>query len=117
MRRIGAVLFLIALIGVFVIGCGNNFTGSEFIGKWVKSDRASETTEIKRNGESFIVIQIAPTFIGKVVNNGEKKTREYPAVFKDAVLTVNTGSEPIVISYVKDGDYLLVGRDKFIRQK
>ena len=116
MRRIVAMLFLTVLMGVFAAGCGN-ITGSEFIGKWVNNDRVSETTEIKRNGESFIVAQTAPTFIGKVVNNGEKKTREYPATFKDAVLTVNTGSEPITISYVKDGDYLLVGGQKFIRQK
>jgi len=118
MRRIVAILFLTVLMGVFAMGCGNIIDrGNEFIGKWINNDRASETTEIKRNKESFIVIQTAPTFIGKVVNNGEKKTREYPATFKDAVLTVNTGSEPITISYVKDGDYLLVGGHKFIRQK
>jgi len=116
MKRIVSILFLICLIGVFAIGCGNTM-GNEFIGKWVNNDRSSETSEIKRNGESFIVTQTAPTFIGKVANNGEKKTREYPATFKDAVLTVNTGSEPITISYVKDGDYLLVGGHKFIRQK
>lgn len=116
MRRMISILFLAVFIGVFAVGCGN-IAGSEFVGQWVRSDRASETTEIKRNGENFIVIQIAPTFIGKVVNNGERKAREYPAVLKDGVLNVNTGAEPIIISYVKDGDYLLVGKDKFVRQK
>ncbi|HEY3423966.1 MAG TPA: hypothetical protein VGL27_04150 [Negativicutes bacterium] len=117
MRHRVAILFLIVLTGVFAIGCGTNITGSEFIGKWVKSDRASETTEIKRNGENFIVTQIAPTFVGKVANNGEKKAREYPAVLKDGILTATTGSEPLIISYVKDGDYLLVSGQNFIRQK
>ncbi len=116
MRRIVAILSLIVLMGVFAMGCGN-IMGNEFIGKWVNNDRASETTEIKRNGENFIVDQTVPTFIGKVINNGEKKTREYPAIFKDGVLTVNKGSESIAISYVKDGDYLLIGGNKFIRQK
>ena len=118
MRRIVTILSLSVLMGVFTMGCGNIIdSGNEFIGKWVNSDRTSETAEIRRNGESFIVAQTAPTFIGKVVNNGEKKTREYPATFKDATLTVNTGSEPMTISYVKDGDYLLVGGHKYIRQK
>lgn len=116
MRRIVAVLSLIVLMGVFTIGCGN-IMNNEFIGQWVNNDRASETTEIKRNGENFIVAQTAPTFIGKVVNNGEKKTKEYPAIFKDGVLNVKTEAEPIAISYVKDGDYLLIGGHKFIRQK
>ena len=116
MRRIVAMLFLTVLMGVFAAGCGN-ITGSEFIGKWVNNDRAAETVEIKRNGESFIVTQSTPTIIAKIVNNGEKITREYPAILKDAVLTVNTGSETSTISYVKDGDYLLFGGHKFIRQK
>ena len=116
MRRIVAILFLIVLMGVFAMGCGN-IMGNEFVGKWVNNDSTSETTEIKRNGESFIVSQTAPTFIGKVANNGDKKTREYPATFKDSLLTVNTGSESFTISYVKDGDYLLVGGHKFIKQK
>jgi len=117
MKRIVAILFLTVIMGVFAMGCGNIIdSGNQFIGKWVNIERASETAEIKRNGESFIVAQTAPTFIGKVVNNGEKKTREYPAILKDAVLTVNTGSETITISYVKDGDYLLVGGHKFIKQ-
>jgi len=118
MRRIVAILFSTVLMGVFTMGCGNIIdSGNDFIGKWVNNDRASEITEIKRNGENFIVAQTAPTFIGKVVNNGEKKTREYPAILKDAVLTVNTGSETMTISYVKDGNYLLIGGQKFIKQK
>ena len=116
MRRIIAILFLIVFMGVFALGCGN-ITGSEFIGKWVNNDRASETVEIKRNEQSFIVTQSAPIVIGKIVNNGEKKTTEYPAVLKDTILTVNKGSETITISYVKDGDYLLVGGHKFIKQQ
>jgi hypothetical protein len=118
MRKRVVILFLAILMGVFTMGCGNIINnGNEFIGKWVNNDRASETTEIKKNGDNFIVDQTAPTFIGKVINNGDKKTREYPAILKEDVLTVNTGAEPIVISYVKEGDYLLIGGHKFIRQK
>ena len=116
MRRLVAILFLIVLMGVFATGCAN-ITGNEFIGNWVNNDRASESLEIKRNGENFIVSQSAPTVIGKIVNNGEKKTTEFPAVFKESLLTVNKGSETITISYVKEGDYLLVGGHKFIKQK
>ena len=101
---------------VFAAGCGN-ITGSEFIGKWVNTDRAAETVEIKLNGESFIVTQSTPTIIAKIFNNDEKIIREYTAILKDGVLTVNTGSEANTISYLKDGDYLLFEGHKFIRQK
>ena len=116
MRRIIGILFLTALLGIFAAGCGN-VTGSEFIGKWVNSERDAETIEIKRNGESFIVTRSTPTIVDKIVKNGEKKTTEHPAIFKDKVLTVNMGSEPITISHIKDGNYLQVGGHKFIRQK
>lgn len=116
MRRIAAILFLVVLMGILATGCGN-IKGNEFIGKWVNNDRSAESIEIKRNGESFILTRSTPTLVDKVVKNGEKKTTEHPAVFKDDVLTVNTGSESITISYVKDGDYLLMGGHKFIRQK
>ncbi len=116
MRRIAAILFLIVLMGTFATGCGN-ITGNEFVGKWVNNDRAAESIEIKRNGESFSVIRSTPTLVDKVVKNGEKKTTEHPGIFKDGVLTVNTGSESITISHVKDGDYLLMSGHKFIRQK
>ena len=116
MRSIVAILLLTVLMGAFGVGCGN-ITGSEFIGKWVNSDRAAETVEIKRNGENFIVTQSTPTIVAKIVKNEEKITREYSAVLKDAVLIVNTGSKSNTITYVKDGDYLLFEGHKFIRQK
>lgn len=116
MRRIVAMLFSAVLMLVFAAGCGN-ITGGEFTGKWVNSERSAETVEIKRNGESFIVTQSTPTTIAKIVNNDEKKTREYTAVLKNGVLTVNTGSEAKTMSHVKDGDYLLYEEHKFIRLK
>jgi len=116
MRRIVAMLFLTVLMVVFAAGC-SNITGGEFIGKWVNTTRAAEIVEIKRNGESFIVTQSTPTIIAKIVNNDEKIISEYTAILKDGVLNVNTGSEANTISYVKDGDYLLFERHKFIRQK
>lgn len=117
MRRIVAALFLTVLMGVLTVGCGSLLSGNEFIGKWVNSERSAETLEIKKDGESFIVTRSTPTLVGKVVKNGERKTIDYPATYKDALLTVNTGSQPMTISYVKEGDYLLVDGQKFIKQK
>nr|WP_092069207.1 hypothetical protein [Dendrosporobacter quercicolus]NSL47387.1 hypothetical protein [Dendrosporobacter quercicolus DSM 1736]SDL87675.1 hypothetical protein SAMN04488502_1011064 [Dendrosporobacter quercicolus] len=116
MRRIVAMLFSTVLMLVFAAGCGN-ISGGEFTGKWVNSERSAETVEIKKSGEGFIVTQSTPTTIAKIVNNDERKTREYPAVLKDGVLAVSTGSETNTISYVKDGDFLLFEEHKFIRQK
>lgn len=116
MKRIVATFFLIILMGVLTAGCGN-IAGGEFVGKWVINESAAEKVEIKRNGESFVVVHTTPTFIGKVINSGESKTKEYPAVLKDGVLTINTGAESSVVSYVKEGEYLLFNGHKFIRQK
>ena len=116
MRRSITILILVVFMGFIAAGCGN-ITGNQFIGKWVNSERAAESVEIKRNGDSFIVTQTTPTMIAKIIDNNEKIIKEYPATLKDGVLIVNTGSGQSTVTYVKDGDSLLFENHRFIRQK
>ncbi len=110
MKRLLLFFILVVSFSAFLVGCGKE-SGSEYIGKWVNSKMASETLEIKRNGDNFIVTQTMPDFFGGT------KTSDYPAVFKDDVLTINAGLGPITMSYVKDDDTLVVGGNKFNHQK
>jgi len=116
MKRFATIILLTVIMGVIAAGCGN-ITGNQFVGNWVNSERAAETLEITRTGDSFTVTQSTPTIVAKIINNGEKIIKKYPATFKDGLLILNTGSETSRISYVKDGDHLLFEGHKFVKQK
>jgi len=116
MKRFTTIIFLTVIMGVVAAGCGN-IIGNQFVGNWVNSERAAETLEITRTGDSFTVTQSTPTIVAKIINNGEKIIKKYPATFKEDLLILNTGSETSRLSHVKDGDYLLFEGHKFVRQK
>jgi len=116
MKRFVTTIVLTVFMGVVAAGCGN-IASNPFVGNWVNSERAAETLEVTRNGDSFTVTQSTPTMVAKIINNNEKLIRKYPATFKDDLLLLNTGSETSRISHVKDGDYLLFEGHKFVRQK
>lgn len=110
MKRFLLFFILVVSFSAFLVGCGKE-SGSEYVGKWVNSKMASETLEIKRNGDNFIVTRTMPDFFGGT------KISDFPAVFKDGVLTINAGLGPITMSYVKDDDTLVMGGSKFNHQK
>ena len=116
MKRFTTIILLTVIMGVVAAGCGN-ITGNQFVGNWVNSERAAETLEITRTGDNFTVTQSTLTIVAKIINNGEKILKKYPATFKEDLLILNTGSETSRISHVKDGDYLLFEGHKFLRQK
>ncbi len=116
MKRFTIIIFFTVIMGVIAVGCGN-ITSNQFVGNWVNSERAAETLEITRIGDTFTITQSTPTIVAKLINNGEKIIKKYPATVKDDLLVLNTGSETSRISHVKGGDYLLFEGHKFVRQK
>ena len=71
MKRFVTTIVLTVFMGVVAAGCGN-IASNPFVGNWVNSERAAETLEVTRNGDSFTVTQSTPTMVAKIINNNEK---------------------------------------------
>ena len=100
-KLIPPLLFL----AVLTVACSRQ--GSEYLGKWVNTTKPSDTMEITRNGEQYLLS-------GKV-----------PATYKDGALQVAGPFGTITLTYIKSSDTLVLyqgagilsERDEFKRVK
>jgi uncharacterized protein (DUF2147 family) len=106
----GCVAMLIAVALVTLGGCGNK-EGDEFIGKW-QSTKGSETVEISRNDDGFI---IANTTAGRVMPGVAA------AAYRDGVLEFESAGMTESIPYDKQRDVIVLptmtGETPFSRVK
>ena len=86
LRVITISLFCIA----FLNGCRS--TGSEFLGKWVNKANPTDSFQVVRNGDEFLIVSPA----GKV-----------GAIYKDGALEVKGALLSADLTYVKQIDTLL----------
>ena len=103
------VFLIIALLFCMLMaGCSDTGNvesqSSTFVGKW---NNKAYSLEIKRNGNSFIL----------VMHRGKEAPKEYPAVLKGDVLIISTGLGDVPISHVKEDDTLLTDGKRFTRQQ
>lgn len=87
----------IALVGVIFLAlslacCAGNEKGAEFLGKWANIRHPSDTIEIIRNGDRFLIL----TGQGKI-----------GAAFKDGALEYPGFSGPNTMEYVRASDTLV----------
>jgi hypothetical protein len=78
------------LLAALVVGCSK--PGSDFVGKWVNTQDASEVLDISRNGDGFL--------IGA---NGQN----LGATYKDGALQMDGMMGAVSLTYVKSTDTLL----------
>lgn len=94
--------FACVAVALILSACGQK--GNEFVGNWQCVKYPSRSAQIERNGDNFLVKDIAPSFF----KSTEMKTNVMPAVYKDGVLQVSGGFGTANIGYVKDTDTLLM---------
>lgn len=97
MKRLACVAAALILTA-----CGQK--GNEFVGTWQCVKYPSRSAQIERNGDSFLVKDIAPS----VFKSSEIKTNVMPAVYKDGVLQLSVGSDTANVGYVEATDTLLM---------
>lgn len=97
MSRVVMITFALILSA-----CGQK--GNEFIGTWQCVKYPSRSAQIERNGNSFLVKDIAPS----VFKSSEIKTNVMPAVYNDGVLQLTIASSTANVGYVKATDTLLM---------
>ncbi len=78
-------------LSLLIVGC--SFHGSQFIGKWVNTKNASDTMEIIRNGEQYLLIS----------SDGSK----HGATYKDGFLQIPSGMGTTTLTYIKSSDTLI----------
>ena len=79
------------LVPALILGCTK--PGSEFVGKWTNSANASDTVDIARNADEFLITGPDGTKIG--------------ATLKDETLQMAQPMAGITFTYVKSSDSLL----------
>ena len=79
-------LSVLALCALILSACGHQH-GREFVGKWVSVDRPSDTLDISRDGDKFILAD---------------SQNELVAKYCDGTLTPNNGKG--WCAYLKDSD-------------
>ena len=78
------------LLTILFVGCSH--PGSVFLGKWVNTTNPSDTMEITRNGEQFLILA------------GHDKVG---ATFKDGSLQVQSMMGTMTLTYIKSSDTLV----------
>jgi hypothetical protein len=95
---------IVLLSAAFVSGCRS--TGSEFLGKWTNKPNPSDSFQMVRNSDEFLIVSPG----GKV-----------GAVYKDGTLEVKASLFSANLTYVKQTDTLLgpgfFGEIEYKRQK
>lgn len=94
--------FAYVLIAAALSGCGSK--GGEFVGKWQSTKYPQHQAVIEKNGDSYLLKNIAPSMFKR----GETDTEVVPAVYKDGALEVSTGFGTAKVGYIKDTDTLLM---------
>ena len=104
-RAIGQFAALVLLAVIFGVGCGRG-AGSEFLGKWEDVKNPSDTVEILKNGDQFLVV------------HGNEKIG---AVLKDGSLEIAGMMGAIRVTHIKSSDTLTVpgfgGTQEYKRKK
>lgn len=72
------------------------------MGKWVNSKNASDTVEIVKNGEGFLIKETLPSRF----NKGAMDTTKMPAVLKDGLLQLNGVLGSFSVGHIKETDTL-----------
>ena len=80
------------LVSFLAVGCSGQ--GSQFVGKWVNTTNASDTMEITRNGEQFLIIT-------------PHQKLGIGAVYKDGFLQVPSTMGALTLTYIKSSDTLV----------
>ena len=75
---------------VALTGCASR--GSKFLGNWVNTKNESDTFQVVRNGDEYLI-----------VNQGKK----IGATFKDGNLEIGGGLLSVNLTYVKQNDTIL----------
>jgi hypothetical protein len=92
------------LLSLFVVGCSSR--GSQFVGKWVNTTNPSDTMEITRNGEQFLIVS-------------PNDKLGLGATYKDGFLQAPNTMGTMTLTYVKSSDTLiapgLFGRSEYKR--
>ena len=89
MRTVRKAIQSTLLLTLLVIGCTK--PGSEFVGKWVNSGNTSDTLDVSRNGDQFVIT--GP--------DGEKM----PATYANGTLQVQGAmGAALSLTYVKSSD-------------
>lgn len=90
------------IVGIILSACGQK--GAEFIGTWQCVKYPSRSAQIERNGDNFLVKDIAPS----VFKSSVIESHVLPASYKDGVLQVSGGFGTANVGYVKATDTLLM---------
>lgn len=80
------------LVIVVLTGCASR--GSEFLGKWVNTKNPSDTFQITRNGDEYLIV-------------GPDQKPPVGAVYKDGTLEVKAALLSADLTYVKRTDTIL----------
>jgi hypothetical protein len=101
-QRWTQALLLLAVV-MAVSGCSSS--GSQFLGKWVRTSNPHETIEIIRNGDQFLILY------------GQDNKEKMAAIYKDGGLEVEGMGGALHLTYVKSSETILVGDEEFKREK
>ena len=94
------------LSAVTLTGCASR--GSEYLGKWVNTKNPSDTFQVTRNGNEYLLV-------------GQDQKAPVGAVYKDGTLEVKGALLSADLTYVKRTDTILTpgffGQVEYKRQK
>lgn len=99
----------VLLVSSVLAGCGSN-SGSDYLGKWANVRVESNSLEIERNGDGFMIRSVEPGLAGL-------ETKNIPATMKDGALQTQTGLGVIVMVLDKKTGNLTNGTSEFKRVK
>lgn len=99
-------LSIYLLCAAVVTGCSSR--GAEFLGSWVNTQDPSDTFQITRNGEGYLIV-------------GRDQKKGVGAIYKDGALEVKGAFLSTDLTYVKHSDSILApgffGQVEYKRQK
>jgi hypothetical protein len=100
------ILSFCLLIAVTLTGCASS--GSEFLGKWVNTKNPSDTFQVTRNGDEYLIVS-------------QDQKAGVGAVYKDGTLEVKGVLLSANLTYVKQSDTIVgpgfFGQIEYKRQK
>jgi hypothetical protein len=91
MRAVRTAIQSALILTTLVLGCTK--PGSEFLGKWVNPGNPTDSVQVDRNGDEFLVTGPDGTKIG--------------ATLKEETLTMAAPMTGVTFTYVKNSDTLL----------
>lgn len=102
-------LMLSSIVALALLtGCDNN-NGEKFLGKWVSINSENRTVVIVRNGDSFLIRETAPVYLGSKL-----ETTTIPAMLKDGSLQVQTRFGLLPLAIDDSTGVLIDGQYKYV---